>query len=108
MDLIYSFFEQNKSVTAQKLFEYIPQYPQVIIEETVTKLKESKLIHTSQTDKRLLPTSPARQFDNRKIIKLVLGTEAPDTSGGKKSLEAIETITNSSPGKANSNSAAPA
>ena len=108
MDLIYSFFEQNKSVTAQKLFEHIPQYPQVVIEETVSKLKESKLIHTSQTDKRLLPTSPAQQFDNREIIKLVLGTEAPDTSGGKKSLEAIETITNSSPGNADNNSAAPA
>ena len=108
MDLIYSFFEHNKSITARQLFEHIPQYPPVIIEEAFAKLKESKLIHTSQTDKRLLPTSPAQQFDNRDIIKLVLGTEAPETSGGKRSLEAIETITNSSPNDSSSETVVPA
>ncbi len=97
MDLIYSFFEQNKPVTAQNLFEHIPQYPPVVIEETVVKLKSSQLIHASRTDKRLLPTSPARQSNNREIIKLILGTEAPETSGGKRSLAAIKTIANSSP-----------
>jgi len=90
MDYIYTAFAAGKPVTVENLADNIPHYPPLILEDAVAELTRAGVLHISQKDDRLLPTSPFEKYDRKKIVHIILGTDAPDTTGGLLSREAIE------------------
>ncbi len=90
MDLVYSSFQQKNCLTAQKLQLQLPEYPTSVLDDVLELLHESSLIHLSQTNRQLLPAEPIESFNRQRIIGAILGAEAPDTTGGNMSLQAIE------------------
>ncbi len=100
MDHLYASQASQKTVTAGSLAESLSHYYPLIINETLDKLTQAGVIHSSQTDERLLPAFPLEQYDRQKIVNIILGTEAPDTAGGTLSRRAIEAAgTTSNQGK---------
>ncbi len=90
MDYIYHSFAVRQPVTISSLATKLPQYSPLFIQAALDELQGAEMVHTSQIDDRLLPTSPIEQYDRQKIVKLILGTEAAETAGGELSRKAIE------------------
>ena len=90
MDNIYTAFAAGEPVTAQNLAGDLPHYSPLIIEDALGELTTSGVIHISQKDDRLLPVAPSEQYDRQKIVNIILGTDAPDTTGGMLSRKAID------------------
>lgn len=90
MDHLYTAFAAGAPVTARNLAGNIPHYPPLIIEDAVGVLVKAGVVHVSRKDDRLLPVSPSEQYDRQKLVNLILGTDAPDTTGGLLSRKAIE------------------
>ena len=94
MDSIYLAFSTGRSITAENLAGSLPSYPQSIVAEVLAMLKAGELVHVSQSDERLLPTSPSEQYNGKAVVEIVFGNEIPDTKGGMQSLRAIEAAAN--------------
>jgi phage protein U len=62
--------------------------------EVLAMLEAGSLVHASQSDARLLPTSPSEQDNGRAVVEIIFGDETPDTTGGKQSFTAIEAAAN--------------
>lgn len=90
IDEIYSAFANKCPLTARRLTEQLPQYKAQTVEETLNALISGQIVHTSQTDSRILPTIPKERYNSKTVISIILGSEAADTLGGKKSLRAIQ------------------
>ncbi|MGB3209578.1 MAG: YihY/virulence factor BrkB family protein [Desulforhopalus sp.] len=90
MDHIYTAFSARRPVTATNLAENLPHYSPPIIKDAVDDLTRAGIIYITQTDDRLFPSAPSEQYDRQKIVGIILGIEAPDTTGGKLSRKAIE------------------
>jgi len=90
MDHLYHSFSTREHITVDKLADHLPQYSPQMLQLVFERLKEAGVVHLSQIDDRLLPAAPLEQYDKAEIVKLVLGTDAPDTSGGVLSSKAIE------------------
>lgn len=90
MDHIYIVFAAKQPVTALNLADSLPHYSFPVIQDALKELIKSGVVHISQTDDRLLPTSPLEQYDRQKIVDIILGTEAPNTTGGILSRKAIQ------------------
>lgn len=94
MEELYRCFENKRGVTPQTLPSLLPSYPQQLIEDVADQLLEADVIHLSKTDGRFLPLLPKDKFDSQTIVQTVLGKDAPDTTGGKRSIAAIEAASN--------------
>ena len=94
MDRLYLAFAASQPLTAARLAEVLPVYPPQLIAEVLSKLTATRLLHASASDKRLLPTSPWEQYDGKRVAHLIFGAEAPDTCGGRRSINAIEAAAN--------------
>jgi membrane protein len=90
MDSVYRAFSAGRSLTAETLAGNLPPYSPQLIAEVLARLQQSGLIHISQSDERLLPSSPPEQYDAKTVVEIILGTEAPDSNGGRKSITAID------------------
>ena len=90
MDSVYLAFSTGRSLTTGNLTDHLPPYPQPVVAEALALLKAGGLVHVSQSDDRLLPTSPLEQYDGKSVVEIILGAEAPDTKGGKRSIAAIQ------------------
>lgn len=90
MDHIYTAFSVGAPVTTKSLAGNIAHYSPLIIEDTIGELIKAGEVHVSQKDNRLFPVSPIEQYDRQRIVNLILGTDAPDTTGGLLSRKAIE------------------
>ncbi len=90
MDYIYTAFAARRPVTAGDLIDKLADYSPVFIQDTLDVLLTAGIVHISQTDHRLLPTSPFEQYDRQQIVNIILGTEATETAGGILSRQIIE------------------
>ena len=90
MDSVYRAFATGQSLTAENLTGSLPPYSLPIIAEVLGMLKAARLIHISQSDERLLPASPSKQYNRKAVVRIILGAQAPDTSGGAQSIQAID------------------
>lgn len=101
MDCMNSAFACAKAVTPHDLAQYLPHYQAAVITEVVAKLREAGLLHVSQTDNRLLPASPGKGNDYQEVVAIILGTDTADTSGGARSIRAMEAaaVASSTPGQ---------
>lgn len=87
---IYRTFDGQQPITERELSAHLPHYPPQLFEESLKALMKGGVIHRSENDLRLFPTSPGERYDRQKIVNLILGTEAPNTTGGHLSQKAIE------------------
>lgn len=92
--LIYSSFEQKTDFKLSDICFHLPQYPEKILQEVVVQLQEAGIIHLAQSNQQMLPSGPKKSFDDQTVVNIILGTDAPDTWGGKQSLMAINGSTN--------------
>jgi membrane protein len=90
MDRVYSGLLTQQPITSTALTDQLPQHSQSIIGDVVEQLIEAGQLHVSQTDGRLLPAFPAEQYDSGKVVQIILGSDAPETAGGKQSRIAVE------------------
>ena len=90
IDSVCLAFSTGRSITAETLADNLPPYPQPVVAETLAMLKAGELVHISRSDKRLLPISSLEQYDGKSVVEIILGAEAPDTRGGKRSIAAIQ------------------
>lgn len=90
IELIYSSFDTKESLTASDIRFQLPEYPQTVLEDVLSQLREGGVIHLSETGKQLLPAEPKKNYKQQNIIDIILGTQAPDTQGGNQSLQAIK------------------
>jgi membrane protein len=90
MDSVYRAFSAGQSLTAENLAGNLPPYSPPLIAEVLATLKAAELIHTSQSNERLLPASPSEKYDGKTVIEIVFGADAPDTDGGTRSITVIE------------------
>ena len=90
MNYIYQTFATNQVTTVDNLIESLPNYPPQIIADSVAVLKTAGMIHVSQSDKRLLPATPFEQYQAEPVVKSILGSEVPNTNGGKMCSEAVK------------------
>jgi len=89
MDLTYSSFTEKNSLTPSDIGLQLPAYPEAIIQKVLSRLLSEGAIHLSCTDEQLLPSEPAENFKHQTVISIILGAGAPDTPGGKQSLQMI-------------------
>jgi len=90
MDLLHRNFAAQRPLPASNLADSLSCYPQPIIEEALHALVTMEAVYISPTDDRLLPTCPSEKLDRQQVVEVILGTEAPETPGGRLSLEAIK------------------
>ncbi len=90
MDAVYLAFDANSPLTDDSLAGVLPQYPAPVISEVLTLIASAGLVHTSQSDNRLLPALPSERYDGKEVVRVVLGTVTPETQGGARSSTAIE------------------
>ena len=89
MDCVHRAFAVGQSITSDKLLAALPTYgPPLIVEVTAT-LENGGLLHLSRTDHRLLPAAQEKICDYGAVVAVILGTEAPDSEGGKSSRRAL-------------------
>ena len=89
IDCVHRAFAVGQSITPDKLLAALPTYgPPLIVEVTAT-LENGGLLHLSRTDHRLLPAAQEKICDYGAVVAAILGTEAPDSEGGKKSRRAL-------------------
>jgi len=92
MDNIYSAFASKQPLFRQNIVELLPQYPPKMLEKALLELQQAEAVHLSQTDERLLPMTPLEQYENQVVVDIILGSDAPATTGGKRSLQAIKFV----------------
>ncbi len=99
MDHLHRAFAAQQPLQAANLSDSLSCYPQPIIEEALKALVTMEAVYVSPADDRLLPTCPPEKLDRQRVVEVILGTEAPDTLGGRLSLEAIKTAGRCSAGQ---------
>jgi membrane protein len=82
-------FEENVPVTEQEIILRHPAYSASVLQDVIQELTAAEVLHVSTSHERLLPAAPATKLDHRILIGVILGTEAPDTPGGKFCLQAM-------------------
>lgn len=92
IDCVHRAFAAGRSATPEKLLAALPIYGAPLIVEVITTLENGGLLHLSQTDHRLLPAAPEKACDYEAVVAAILGTETPDSEGGRKSRWAIAAV----------------
>lgn len=92
MDQVYNSFESEIRVTNSTLVANLSTYPKPLLEDVSELLVDAGIIHISETDNRFLPKLPQKNFKPYDLVKTILGEETPDTSGGHRSLAAINSV----------------
>ena len=89
INITYTSFEEKASLTASDLCQQLPEYPEPVLQKVLSQLLDAGIIHLSSTNKRLLPSEPMKSFNRQSVIDTILGSNAPDSFGGKQSLQVI-------------------
>jgi len=90
LEKVYTAFDNKSPLVFMDLVDQLPNYQPESLQETMQSLISGRVIDRSQTDKRLLPTGPRKSVTSKTVIDIVLGSAVADTSGGKRSLRAIQ------------------
>lgn len=89
MDSVQKSFEENRAITAEDLISRHPNYSAALVRDVLEELTEAEVLYLATNHNRLLPAAPADTIDHRTIIRIILGTDTPDTPGGRSSEMAL-------------------
>jgi membrane protein len=90
MEEVFRAFTNGKQLNLKDLTHTLSSYTPEIITSLTTTLIDSNIITCTEEDERLLPLFPESKYDTSTIVEIILGKEAPETTGGKRSRTAIQ------------------
>ena len=90
MEEVFRAFTNGKQLNLKNLTHTLSSYTPEIITSLTTTLLDSNIITSTEEDERLLPLFPESKYDTSIIVEIILGKEAPETTGGKRSRIAIQ------------------
>jgi len=90
MKEIFRAFTKGENLNLKKLIQTLSCYTPETITTLVKTLIDSEIITNTEDDEHLLPLFPESKYDTSKVVEIVLGKDAPDTTGGKLSRTAIQ------------------
>ncbi len=90
MEEVFRAFTNGKQLNLKDLTHTLSSYTPEIITSLTTTLIDSNIITSTEEDERLLPLFPESKYDTSTIVEIILGKEAPETTGGKRSRTAIQ------------------
>lgn len=90
MDKIYRAFNNGEQLAKKQLTSALPIYPHQIIDTVLTDLVDGGFLTTAGSKKYYLPLFSQHHYNRSDIIVTIFGNDAPKTSGGQFSLNAIE------------------
>lgn len=82
-------FDDNHGTTVEDILLSSPCYPRDVVETARDKLIAADLIHHSRESGKMMPSEPSGRFNHQRIIGAILGTDPPDTDGGRKATRVI-------------------
>jgi len=90
MEEVFRAFSNGDHLSQKKLIHALSSYAPEIITRLTTTLIESNIITSTEEDERLLPLFSEKKYKPSTIVEIILGKEAPETTGGKLSRTAIQ------------------
>lgn len=90
MEHVFQAFTSGDHLTQKHLIQALPSYTPEIITSLTTTLIDRDIITTTEEDERLLPLFPESKYDPSAVVEIILGKEAPETTGGKRCRTAIQ------------------
>lgn len=94
---VFLFFEREQTLTAEMLPDLCPGHTPSLLSSTIDQLLAAGIIHIQDKNQSILPTILAAKQGQGSIIKAILGTDTPDTEGGRQSRHAIEAASEALP-----------
>ncbi|BHH84159.1 YihY/virulence factor BrkB family protein [Desulforhopalus sp. 52FAK] len=89
MDRIYRAFNNGEQLAIEQLTSALPTYPPQIIESVLIDLVGGGFLTVAGSKNYYLPLFSEHQYNRSDIVATIFGNDAPKTSGGQFSLEAI-------------------
>jgi len=83
-------FDNEKAATIEDFQQQFPMHRPVLIQEIGDELAANNIIHSTETDSRIMPSVPKEKLEHRKIIAAVLGKTFSNTAGGEHSRQALQ------------------
>ncbi len=90
-------FDRQQKITAKMLPDLCPGQRPALLFSTAERLHAAGIIHTKDQEEYLLPTLPAAKLNQGAIVKAILGSDTPETEGGRQSRLAIEAASQALP-----------
>ncbi|MCX5870722.1 MAG: YihY/virulence factor BrkB family protein [Deltaproteobacteria bacterium] len=94
---LFLFFDRQQTLTVKMLPDLCPEYSPSLISSTLDQLLAAGIIHTEDKEQFLFPTLPAAKLNQGVIVKAILGSDTPDTEGGRQIRHAIEAASQALP-----------
>jgi membrane protein len=83
-------FLEEKGTTLDDVLIAYPFYNTRLLEQVQSSLIEENILHHSRETKELMPSRPPELITHQQIVEASLGTESPDSEGGKQSAAALQ------------------
>ncbi|MFH2123924.1 MAG: YihY/virulence factor BrkB family protein [Pseudomonadota bacterium] len=90
---VFLFFDKQQRLTVKMLTELCPGHMPTLLASTLKQLLAADIIHIESKSQSLFPTLPAEKLDQGAIVRAILGTNSPDTEGGRQSRRSLEAAT---------------
>ncbi len=97
MDYVQESFRLESPATLEKFYEKFPIHSQRLVNDTMAELINNNLIHLSESDASLKPSSSTAKTDHSKVIDAILGSGFSPTDGGLRSNKALQAASLSPP-----------
>lgn len=94
---LFLFFDRQQTLTVKMLPDLCPEYSPSLLSSTLDQLLAAGIIHTEDKEQYLFPTLPAAKLNQGLIVKAILGSDTPDTEGGRQIRRAIEAASQALP-----------
>jgi membrane protein len=94
---VFASFDRQQPLTVKMLPGLCPGQRPFLLLSTLDQLLEAGIIHLDDKKQGLFPALPAIKLKQETVVKAILGTDTPDTEGGRLSRRAIEAATQALP-----------
>ena len=89
--------DRQQTIPPQMLADLCPGHAPALLFSTAERLLAAGIIHTKDQEEYLFPTLPAAKLNQGAIVKAILGSDTPETEGGRQSRLAIEAASQALP-----------
>lgn len=97
MDKVQEGFRHDRALSDEELQTLHRLYGTGLIDEVTDELVNGELLYRVEGSERLMPAGPEQAIPPRRIIDTILGTEAPESTGGKVAKKFLATVNQSDP-----------
>jgi membrane protein len=94
---VFVAFDKQQRITIKMLPDLCPGQRPSLLSSTMNQLVAAGIIHIENKRQWLFPALPAIKLTQERIVKAILGTDTPDTEGGRQSRQAIEAASQTLP-----------